>query len=132
MSADTVQFQWFTMNCCPVTAEAAGSSPVDPAISFQVLTRKWPLEAVDASTHNPTYTFIGLPPISLASDDSVLFLIFAVRLPLRHPYLTFQPSNVSPAKRQDFRRKRGQTGPLTGVRIFRRSIRIRLGRKVST
>ena len=32
MSANTVQFQWFTMNGCPVTAEAAGSSPVDPAI----------------------------------------------------------------------------------------------------
>ena len=32
MSANTVQFQWFTINCCPVTSEAQGSSPVDPAI----------------------------------------------------------------------------------------------------
>jgi hypothetical protein len=45
MPADTVWFQLVTSCCCPVTAEAAGSSPVVPAIQssrypfWQVSTR---------------------------------------------------------------------------------------------
>ena len=76
--ADTVLFQWLTRWCCPVTAEAAGSSPVVPAIfsnsckTHRSLSCTTPTCAAKTRNIRPTTAHCGGPPAETTQDADAL------------------------------------------------------------